>query len=294
MPINVSDFRANPDETILFAARVVGKSKARHKVFAYIYRGGKRFKTVTEIARATKMTNVRVLQEGGRLDGNHLVVKGKVGGETAYRKDPTLSLYRDRILRTARKPQLGKKYPTKQRPHGSHNTSVTIRVRTAASKPHEITIDDASSFKRVRGVSPLSGLKLQKMAEKRMKEFLKRIIGETHDFQDWGGEKNDLFTTKFRVHGTRIAAAFALKGRATQGPLTPKKIGANGDQIARLFSSPADVHFVVYHSKIDQSINEQMRAFAVGKAMSGGPVYYGVVDGDDLNRLYQAYRKSFT
>ncbi len=294
MPVSVSDFRANPHQTIETAARAVGRSKARQKVFAEIYRSKRRFKTVTEISRKTGLNNVRVLQEGAKLSANHIVEKDKVDGETAYRKDVTLSVYKDRILCIARDPKLARKYPTAQRPHGSHSTSVTIRIRASGPKPRAITIDDVESFKLVRCFRrPIAGLKLNKIAEKDVKGGLKKIIGETNDFKDWGGEKNDLFTNKFRLRASRIAAAFALKGRATQGTLTPKKMGANGDQVGRLLNSAADVFFVVYHSKVDESIHEQMRAHALGKSMAGRPVYYGVIDGDDLNRLYQAYRASF-
>ena len=88
-------------------------------------------------------------------------------------------------------------------------------------------------------------------------------------------------------------AAFALKGKATSGTLTPKKMGKNGDQISRLMGSAAEIFFVVYHGKIDESIIAQLEAFALGKAMNGKSIYYGVIDGNDLNRLYQAYRQHF-
>jgi len=294
MPLDVSDFRSNPNETILFAAGVVGRSKDRLKVFLEIYRGKARFKTVSEIARATKLSNVRVLQEAGKLAGNHIVAKQKVNGETAYKKDSTLSHHRDRILSIVAKPSTAKKFPTKQRPHTTHSTSVTVKVRAAAAKPKEVTIDDVESFKLVRRVKhPIAGLKLDKMLETDIKAALKRIIGETRDFKDWGGERNDLFTNKFRVGSRRISAAFALKGRATKGNLTPKKMGSNGDQIGRLFLSPAEAFFVVYHSKVDESIHEQVKAFAIGRSLNGRCVYFGIIDGDDLNRLYQAYRSSF-
>ena len=70
-------------------------------------------------------------------------------------------------------------------------------------------------------------------------------------------------------------------------------MGVNGDQISRLASSPAELLFVVYHSKIDESIIEQLQAFSLGKAMVGKTIYYGIIDGTDLNRLYQAYREYF-
>jgi|SRR5438477_2057727 len=292
MPVKVSDFGANRNETIDSAALAVGRSKARQKVFSYIYKSKARLKPVSEIARATNLTNMRVLQEAARLFANHVVEKGKVDGETAYKKDGTLSHFKDRILKMARDPKVAKKYPTKQRPHSTGGTTI-IRVQTTGPAPHEITVDDVESFKLVRGVKSDPKLKLNKVPEKNIKKGLKKIIGETNDFNDWGGEKNDLFTNKLRRRASRTTAAFALKGRATQGTLTPKKMGANGDQVGRLLSSAAEVFFVVYHSKVDESVHELMRVHALGKSMTSRKVFYGVIDGHDLNRLYQAYRKKF-
>ena len=109
-----------------------------------------------------------------------------------------------------------------------------------------------------------------------------------------GAVKNDLFTNKVRLHGARVAAAFALKGKATQGPLTPKKMGKNGDQIQRLFKSPATVFLVQYWGQVDQSVTEQMEEFAKAKsAVEGTEIYFAVIDGDDSNRLLKAYPRAF-
>jgi hypothetical protein len=292
-PASVRDFGSNRSENIENAATAVGRGKARQKVFQYIYKSKARFKPVSEIMRATGMSRVRVLQEADRLFHHHVVEKGKVDGETAFRKDGPLSQYKSRILKMARDPKVAKKYPTKQRPHGMGGTTV-IRIRSTGSAPREITVDDVESFKLVRRIKSIDPtLKLHSIPEKDIKNGLKKIIGETADFTDWGGEKNDLFTNKFRRSASRCAAAFALKGRATKGTLTPKKMGKNGDQVGRLAGSAADVLFVVYHSKVDESVHEQLRAHALGKSMTGRKVYYGVVDGTDLNRLYQAYRTHF-
>jgi len=294
MVLEVADIRANFNETILFAVRIIGKSRARLKVFREIYRGKKKVKAVSELSRKTGLSRIRVLQEGGKLAGHHIVGQTKLDGETAYRKDGTYSHSKHTILQILRNPRKASKYPTKQTPRGSSSTIYNVSIRTKAPRPKQVTIDDISSFKLVRRIpKPNPSLRLNRLPEMQLKKALKKIVGETHDFTDWGGEKNDLFTNKFRLHGARIAAAFALKGKATQGPLTPKKMGKNGDQIGRLLSSEAQAFFVVYHGKVDQSIFEQMQAFALGKSLSGHRVHYGVVDGDDLKRLYQAYPKEF-
>jgi hypothetical protein len=126
-----------------------------------------------------------------------------------------------------------------------------------------------------------------------IKHAFAKILGERGSFKDLGGEKSDLYTTRTRLAGRRIAAGIAFKGRATSGKLVPAKMGTNRDQINRLFDEPADLFMVVYGGQIDSSIISQMQAFAIGKAMGGNKIYYGVIDGTDLGRLAYAYPKLF-
>jgi len=293
MPVNVADIRANLNENILHAVTIIGKSKDRRKVFEAIYRGKRPVKTVDAVADDTGLSRVRVLQEGGKLHANHIVEKTKLDNQTAYRKDGTYADHKKKILAILDAPEKASKYPTKQSPRIS---SATYKIVIHGKKPKiiSITVDDVDSFRKVQKVRSIdASLQLETIAESTVKNGLQRIIGETHSFKDWGGEKNDLYTNKLRLKGKRRTAAFALKGRATRGTLTPSKMGKNGDQIGRLVSSSAEVFFVVYHGKVEESIVSQLQAYALGKSMSGTPIYFGVIDGDDLNRLWQAYRSCF-
>ncbi|TKJ35704.1 MAG: hypothetical protein CEE38_13925 [Planctomycetes bacterium B3_Pla] len=294
MPMNVVDIRANLNENINHAATIIGKSRDRRRVFEAIYKGKTTVKTVDDIVKETGLSRVRVLQEGGKLSANQIVDKTSKDNQTAYRKVEIYSHHKRKVLSIVDNPENSKRYPTKQRPDVSA-IMYTIRVPGKNPKIKPITIDDIDSFKRVRKVTTIDdSLRLDKMLEKRIKAGLKRVIGETYSFKDWGGEKNDLYTNKIVLKGKRRTAAFAIKGRATKGTLTPKKMGKNGDQIERLVGSSAQIFLVVYHGKIDQSINSQLEAFALGKSMSGNTIYYGTIDGNDLNRLYQAYNGQFS
>ena len=120
------------------------------------------------------------------------------------------------------------------------------------------------------------------------------MIGENGEFKDWGGERNDVYTSKLRHKGKRRAIAFAFKGPGTKGVLTSRKLGKNGDQIQRLFLSPAEIFVVQYRDQIDQSVVEQMRAFAtLNSVREGKRIWYGVIDGDDTLRLLAAYPRHF-
>jgi hypothetical protein len=135
----------------------------------------------------------------------------------------------------------------------------------------------------------LSGIE-RSYPEEEIKKRLTKIIGEPGKFQDWGGETNDIYSTRLRFKGRRVAVAFALKGNGTPPPLTPRKMGKNGDQIPRMFKSPAEVFLVVFDAQIKESIMNDLETNAENKASSRRKnVYYGVIDGQDLARLFSAY-----
>jgi hypothetical protein len=294
MALKVSDVGANRNENIVHAAKVIGRSKVRRAVFEAIYRGKKKAKTVDELMAATGKGRKQVLNEGKKLAGNQIVTQVKVDGLTGYEKDEFFVHTKARVLALVDDPSKSSKYPTKQEPRTRQGaTVVKIQIGRSQLLPKLITIDDVGAFAAVKQHATATGQDLSGLAEARVKRFLKKVIGETYDFKDWGGEKNDLYTTKLIFRGKRHAAAFALKGRATTGPLTPKKMGKNGDQLGRLFTSEAQVFFVVYHSKIDEAVVQQMNAYAVARALSGARIYYGLIDGDDLARLVAAYPKEF-
>ena len=133
-----------------------------------------------------------------------------------------------------------------------------------------------------------------RISEKAFKKGIQKIIRETGKFQDWGGEPNDLLTTRVRLKGKRTATAFAFKGPGTSGILTPAKLGKNGDQIQRLFLTPADIFIVQYHGQIGQAVVEQMKAFAtINSVREDKLVWYGIIDGEDSRRLLAAYPAQF-
>ena len=71
-------------------------------------------------------------------------------------------------------------------------------------------------------------------------------------------------------------------------------MGKNGDQIQRLFKTAASVFMVQYWGQVAESVTEQMEEFAKAKsAVEGTVVYFGIIDGDDSNRLLKAYPKAF-
>lgn len=132
-----------------------------------------------------------------------------------------------------------------------------------------------------------------RLPEAVVKRGIIRLLGEQMDPKDWGGEANDIFTTRISLGGQRKRAAFALKGPAKKGALVPGMMGKNGDQIQRLFGSPAQVFFVQYEGEIKESIIQLMGKLAIAKAVTERRVFYGVIDITDTYRLRIAYPKAF-
>jgi len=291
MTIEVSDVRSNPQDQIAHAARVIGRSKDCREVFSAIHQGKKRIKTISELVALTSLPRIRVLQEAGKLCNNHIVTKTKVGSELAYGKDPFYAQNKKTILRLAGDKEALEKFPTKINPRFGEVT-VNVSFPEKMVDAEKITIDDIDSFSKAKEVSFDSNP--VPVDEEKFKEGLQRVIGEQGTFQDWGGELNDLFSTRLMLNGERKSVAFGLKGKGMKGILTPKKMGERGDQVQRLFRSPAEVFLVQYWSQIDESIVEQMKNFAVAKsALEGKRIYYGVIDGQDTMRIITAYRECF-
>jgi hypothetical protein len=283
---HVTDPLSNWNDQLKTAAGIVGKSKARRAILEAVYRGKKQFKSVHEIRKTTGLTQIRILNEGAKLDG-FLLEKVPNG----YKKRKELLTRYKRILALAGNKEKLDALPTKTSPKLSSKVNITVAFPAKGKNAKFITIDDINSFSKARNKTASA---IAPMAEEKIKQAFKAIIGESGSFKDWGGEKSDLYTTKLRLGSRRVPAAIAFKGKGTKGKkLVPSKMGRNGDQINRLFTEPAEVFLVVYPGQIDSSIISQMQAFAIGNALRGIRVNYGVVDASDLSRLIAAYPKAF-
>jgi len=294
MPIQqVTDVRSSPRDQIAHAAEVIGGSKHRRKIFSAIYWGKRKIKTVDEIVELCGIRRIRVLQEAGVLADNNIAHKTRVDKKLAYEKDPFYSQNKHRILRLAANKEALRSFPTKSSPR--HELSVTITVPKKMVDVKQLTVDDIDSLAKVRKVRLSSGDIGEPVDERKLKDGFKKIIGEKGSFQDWGGEHNDLFTTRVVLNGKRVNTAFGFKGKGTKGMLVPRKMGKRGDQLQRLLATPADLFLVQYWGQIDESVIDQMRKLAIAKSWSESRrIYYGIIDGQDTRRIIEAYKKFFS
>lgn len=298
--MNVSDSASHRRDQIANFAEILRRAPARQKVFEAVYRGKKREKTITEIAKATRFSNKRVATIARPLaHGEKLFEQGRarISGEvhTVYRKIDFVVRNKREILSLARSKERFNKYYTKTRPKVdvvARNTTIRVnvpfRVEAVALDPNLI-----DQFKKMRAHAPTPGLRPARLSEARTKKGFVKLLGDTHVAKDWGGESNDIFTTNLSIAGKKRRAAFALKGPAKTGPLVPGKMGKNGDQLQRLFDAPADVFVVQYEGEIRESVHKLMQELARARAISHGRTWWCVIDGDSMRRLRKAYPKAF-
>jgi hypothetical protein len=285
----VTDVSGNRNDKIYNAAKVLERSKDRRKVFAAIYRGKKKVKTVTEVSDISGLTPMRVLQEGQKLFSEDLVGKIRIDGETAYEKKDFYSQHYRKILSYAVTPKKLEKLPTKVK-LSIQGGVIKVPLVKKLVNIKRVTIQDIDSFSRVRTVNSASR---RVMAESVMKKGLQAILGETGKFQDWGGENCDLFS-RLKIGGRMLYAAFALKGKATTGMLTPGKMGKNGDQIQRLFNCPADVFIIMYHGQVAENVMAQMQTHAIATSIRiAKKIYFGIIENNDTAKLVAAYSDKF-
>jgi len=291
LSIGVTDVRSNPQDQIAHAARVIGKSERCRRVFSAIYQGKKKVKAVSEIEGITGFDRMTILQEAGKLCNNDIAKKTKIGKKLAYEKYPFYTQNKHKVLRLAGNKEALDKFPTKTNPN-IKGATISLTFSKSVVDAVQITVDGIDSFSKVKGLSPYQNS--MPIDEKKFKEGIQKILGEQGNFQDWGGETDDLFSTRLLINGERMNVAFGFKGRGTTGVLTPRKMGKNADQIQRLFRAPADVFLVQYWDRIDESIIEQLKNSATAKSVyEGRRIYYGIIDGQDTLRILEAYTESF-
>lgn len=290
--IEVSDAMSNLNEQLEAAAKAVGRSEVRRKVFSAIYYHKAKRKTASQIVQRTNLSRLRVLQEA-----RHLVRKGVVrqvkesGAETSYEMIEVFHAHKKQILSLAGNPKKLAELPTKRKLKAVSVKVVTIPATTA--KVRQVTIDDVQSFAKVRKIKSADWIP-DSLSEDQFKRGVQAIVGEPGKFKDWGGEKSDLYTTRLRINGKRLPAAFAFKGPGLKSKLVPGKMGKNGDQAQRLLQEEARVFFVQHWREIDPSVVDLLQRLATAKSVTNGcQILFGIIDGNDSERLRLAYPEKF-
>jgi hypothetical protein len=125
-----------------------------------------------------------------------------------------------------------------------------------------------------------------------VQQALEEILTVPLHKKDWGGEVNDLYTANVVVDGVRRPTAFLLKGNGLKSKLMKiKHCGKNGDQVVRLFQSPADLFVIQFVGNISEAVIQQAHGEAARLKTQGREAQFLILDGQDTARLLCAYGK---
>ena len=158
-------------------------------------------------------------------------------------------------------------------------------------------VEDIDSFQRVRDVNPSMVATALKdgyldLAEDMIQIGLEQILDVPFHKKDWGGEMNDLYTANLVVNGAKRATAFLLKGNGLRKKMMEiRDCGKNGDQLVRLFDSPADLFVVQFVGEVAETLVKDVEGKVEALKGRGKPVCYCIMSGQDTARVLHAYGK---
>lgn len=295
MPQIVSDLGSNMEENVERWAKRIKPNGAKFKVLKAIYSSKKHEWSINEIADRAGL-KPKAASEGAKGLYDLLLLTRKSGNPLRYSKRSDVTPEKRKLISLIRDRKRIAEISTKRRP-----LSTLQRKRSSGfmtGRAIHVTIDDIDSFSRVKRIDSEQVpevLDPPRLPEEIFKNGIENILGERTRLKDWGGENLDIYSTKLVIKGRRIAAGFALKGPAKTGALTPKKMGANGDQIDRLLSQSIDIAVVQYEGDVAPSIPSLLEKLARDKARSENKnIYYCVINLLDSYRLRMAYRDAFS
>lgn len=94
------------------------------------------------------------------------------------------------------------------------------------------------------------------------------------------------------VSGTRRATAFLLKGPGIgKKEMTIADCGKNGDQLVRLFGTPADLFVVQYVGPIANLLVKDVQGKIAELRAQGKAAHFLIIDGQDTARMLHAFGK---
>lgn len=155
----------------------------------------------------------------------------------------------------------------------------------------QLSVDDIEQF--VGAMSSQRGKALdleltRNTPEQMVKELIARLLGDETLHKDWGGEKFDHFSSNLLVDGQRLTGAFLLKGPSRFHPMEMTDCGKNGDQLVRLFETPADVYVVQHCHTIGAAVRTTAEALAIRRSLIA-PCRIVFMDGYATARLLRKH-----
>jgi hypothetical protein len=102
---------------------------------------------------------------------------------------------------------------------------------------------------------------------------------------------NDLYTANVEINGARRPTAFLPKGSGKKSVMQIKDCGKNGDQVVRLFQSPADLFVIQFVGNSSEAVIQHAHSEIARLKTQGREAHFLIIDGQDTARLLYAYGK---
>jgi hypothetical protein len=289
-----NDLGSNLEENLERWAKMLRNHGRNRTVFDRIYSSKQASWSNAEVAAKAGIGTKAASEATKALHDRALLVR-LPGSPARYSKRADVYREKKKLLALANSPRKLAALPTKRKPLGGRSTKPPAKFMLGHAI--HITVDDIDSFAAVKKIDKETvpaQLSPARLSEEVFKKGIENILGERTKLKDWGGENLDLYSTNLVIKGRRKAAGFALKGPAKTGPLTPGKMGTNGDQIDRLLSQSIDVAIVQYEGDVAISIPSLLEKLARDKARSEEKnIYFCVINLLDSYRLRIAYPSAF-
>ena len=209
MVLNVSDSASHRRDQIDNLADLLENAPTRQSLVRAVNFGKKHVKSVGELAAKLSselgrpITAKRVTEIGKPMVNlaftqERIVENGRK--TTAYAK-----LDQDRVrdaLKLANNKKKREAYHTKSRPMIKVvGTTVTIKT-PFRPKVKTIYVDDVREFQKVKSIKNVpAAMSPPRLAEAIVKKGIVKLLGEELDPKDWGGESNDIFSTRVTKMG---------------------------------------------------------------------------------------------
>jgi hypothetical protein len=179
----------------------------------------------------------------------------------------------------------------------SHKLEESSTQPGARSTKDRLHVDDIESFEKVRGVDASRVAHFLKngmleISEDAVKRAIEAILSVPFHHRDRPDELNDIYTANVIVNQSRRPTAFMLKGPGIgKNEMTIAHCGKNGDQLVRLFESPADLFVIQFVGRIAEMVIKDVEGKIDALHKRGKAAQFLILDGQDTARLLFAYEK---
>ncbi|QDS92468.1 hypothetical protein FF011L_12110 [Roseimaritima multifibrata] len=166
------------------------------------------------------------------------------------------------------------------------------------TRPHRLHVDDLDSFSLVKDVSSRAANGMLRNGvldwpEDRIRTAFEEILDIPFTSRHSPAELNDLITANVILDGLRVPTAFMLKGPGVKvSTLEIKHCGSQGNQLLKLFDSPAEIFSIQFVGKISESVVRDAEQKAQNLRRLGKQASLLVIDGQDTARILIAYGKT--